>query len=218
MPMTSKAESNGSPDATAAQGVPDPDDQRQDPLGGNPGAGAGDEPIEIPLELPVLPLQDAVVFPDLSMPVLAARPYSLRLLKAVMADGDPEPLLAVVALKHRREVDDAEPRPEDLHEVGSVSRITQMVPLPNGPVQLVLQGVERIRLEGITASEPFLTAKVTVLRDELVQSDHVEALVRTVRQAFAELAELSPAIQAPIVLAAMAIDDPGDIADLIAVN
>ena len=186
-------------------------------LGPPPAAAPGRDAPTIPDVLPVLPLQDSVVFPDLTMPVLVGRPRSLRLVEAVMTSPGGERLLAVVALR-QPVTGDAEPSAADLYDIGTVARVVQMFRTPQGAVQLVLAGIERIKVEEITGEEPYFTARVRLLPDTSERSDRTEALVRTVRQTFRELAELSPAIEPPVLFAALNIDDPSNLADFLAAN
>src|SRR5271154_3111632 len=105
----------------------------------------------LPEALPILGLSDIVIFPGAVVPLLVETGPSLKLVDDIVA-GDR--LFGAVL---QRKPDVAEPLPEDLHEVGCVSRLSKMVKFPDGTVRVLVEGLWRIRLKNFTPPMPFLS-------------------------------------------------------------
>jgi ATP-dependent Lon protease len=108
--------------------------------------------------LPVLPLRDIVVFPHMIVPLFVGREKSVRALEAVMRD---DKQILLVAQKNAAQDD---PGVDDLYMVGTVSTVLQLLKLPDGTVKVLVEGVERARVESLAAGEYFV-AKVNLLGD-----------------------------------------------------
>jgi ATP-dependent Lon protease len=172
-------------------------------------AGAGPADFVIPDALPVLPLRDAVVLPLTAVPLTVGRPRSVQLVDDVMRGNR---LLALVA---ERDVK-SDPGPEDLHRVGTVGAIHQLHRVPDGTVRLMVQGIERIRLVDFTATEPYLVARVEVLKDQTDQATEVDALRRAVVDVFRRLVEASAEMPDEMATAAENLSDPRHVAYFVA--
>jgi ATP-dependent Lon protease len=170
------------------------------------------ERVSFPDVLPVLPLQNAVLFPNLALPVLVGRERSLGLMEEVVG-GDR--LLAVVAARNPQE--DGEPGPDGVYEVGTAARVAELLRLPTGAMQVALQGIARVRFAEWTQTDPFMRARLEPLA-ELPASERAQALLRTVLTSFRAVAELAPYIPPQFAVAAMNVRDPGDLADFLAAN
>ena len=163
----------------------------------------------IPDTLPVLPLRDAVVLPLTAVPLTVGRPRSVQLVDDVMRGNR---LLVLVA--ERNTVSD--PGPEDLHRVGTVGAIHQLHRVPDGTVRLMVQGIERIRLVDFTGTEPYLVARVEVLKDQTDQATEVDALRRAVVDVFRRLVEASAEMPDEMATAAENLSDPRHVAYFVA--
>jgi ATP-dependent Lon protease len=170
------------------------------------------ETPSFPDVVPVLPLRDAVLFPNTALPALVGRESSVKLIEQVL-NGDR--LLATATLRDPGHEDDA--TPADLPEVGTVGRIAEFLRLPQGGIQVAIQGLARVRFTQWPSTKPFLQARIEVLQSETATQE-AEARMRTVLRLFGEVAEASPYIPAPFVVAAMNITEPGDLADFLAAN
>ena len=166
----------------------------------------------LPDSLPVLGLSDIVIFPGAVVPLLVETGPSLKLVDDVVA-GDR--LLAAV-LQCKPEV--AEPAPEDLHQVGCVSRLSKMVKFPDGTVRLLIEGLWRIRVKTYFAPAPYLRAAYELLRDETEDSVELQAMLRNAHKQFEDIARLSTALSEQVKIAALNTEHPGHFADLIAAN
>ncbi|HXI70639.1 MAG TPA: endopeptidase La [Verrucomicrobiae bacterium] len=166
----------------------------------------------LPDTVPILGLSDIVIFPGAIVPLLVETGPSLRLIDDVVA-GDR--LFGAVL---QRKADVAEPAPEDLHEVGCVSRLSKMVKFPDGTVRVLVEGLWRIRIKQFAPAAPYLRASYELLRDETEDSVELQAMLRNAHKQFEEIAKLSTALSEQVKIAALNTEHPGHFADLIAAN
>ncbi len=168
--------------------------------------------LEIPNELPVLPLRDTVVFPFVATPLIVARRPSVQLIDDVLS-GDR--LLALVA---QRKPELEEPRPEDIYTVGTAAIVLKMLKFPDGSLRVLVQGIERIKVLEYTSSEPYYRARIKVVRESYRPSTKIEALMRNVQIQFQKIVSLVPHLPDELQVVAMNLQDPGRLADLVASN
>ncbi|HYT68028.1 MAG TPA: endopeptidase La [Vicinamibacterales bacterium] len=171
-----------------------------------------ERPLQIPAELPVLPLRDTVLFPNSFMPLAVAREASVRLVEEANGAG------RLIGVFTQREASMEEPIQEDLYPVGTVTHIHKMFKLPDGSLRLIVQGVERITLDRIIQSRPYLRAEVTAAPDQLRDEDRLEidALQRNIKSNFQQVVSLSPLLSDDLQTLAANIIDPGKLTDFIA--
>src|SRR6201994_540847 len=122
-------------------------------------------------ELPVLPIRNAVLFPGAVAPFDVGREKSVALVEDV--DNFPAPVIAIFAQKDPATDD---PGADDLHQVGCAARVLKALKHSSGNYSLILQGLERIRLDEITQSAPYLKARVGRLHEMNSGDDEAEAL------------------------------------------
>src|SRR5438552_12368610 len=115
----------------------------------------GYRPLSIPSELPILPLRDTVLFPNSFMPLAVARESSVRLIDDAIANGK------LIAVFTQRDASIEEPSQDDLFTVGTATHIHKMFKLPDGSLRLIVQGLARLRLNEIVATQPYLRARVS---------------------------------------------------------
>src|SRR5215813_1116160 len=119
----------------------------------------GDRPLSIPSELPILPLRDTVLFPNSFMPLAVARESSVRLIDDAIANGK------LIAVFTQRDASVDEPGQDDLYAVGTATHIHKMFKLPDGSLRLIVQGLQRLTLERVIESQPYLRARVRAAAD-----------------------------------------------------
>lgn len=136
----------------------------------------------IPEELPILPLRGTVAFPFIIMPLSIGVERSIKLIKAAVQD-DTNLIGLVVSKKPELE----EPGTEDLHEVGVLARIHRVVRSEKGALQVIIQGLERIKITEWTATEPFLKAKISLAPDVIEEERRAE--IEALRRRALELSE-----------------------------
>ena len=176
-----------------------------------------DEPIpqpamtdSLPQALPVLPLRETVAYPDTLTPLAVGQPRSVKLVDDVLGGNR---MLAVVA---SRDPEDDEPSPDKLHDVGVAGVVARMLKMPDGSIRILVQGGHRVRLGPYVAEEPYLVARVEELPDRLEQTPELEALAQNVQRTFSDIIEQIPYLPEELQMAVANIDEPSDLAHLIA--
>ena len=164
------------------------------------------------LTLPILPLRGTVVFPLTVVPLAAAQPRSLRLIDEVMT-GD-----RTVALVMQKDAEQEGAGTEDVHLVGTIATIHQMMRVPDGSVRLAVQGVERMRVVSWVGEEPYLVAKVVKAPESIEDTVEVEALTRNTLELFQRLVSLVAHLPDELVTAALNVDEPRHLVYLVATN
>ncbi len=165
------------------------------------------------LVLPVLPLKNTVVFPHVLVPLAVGRPRSLRLLED-LAPGD---RTLAVAAQYDEDVEEA--NWDQVRHVGTVVRIQHLLKMPDGTMQLAVQGVERVRLRRPTANQPYLVAELEPYPEEPWEEEsglEREAVVRTAVTTFQQLVAIAPYLPGELLAAAMSLDDPLHLAYFVA--
>jgi ATP-dependent Lon protease len=166
-----------------------------------------------PIDLPLLPLRDVVVFPHMVIPLFVGRPKSIKALEAAM---EAERRIMLVAQKAAAK---DEPAVTDMFEVGCVSTILQMLKLPDGTVKVLVEGQQRARVNRIEDGEQHFVANVTPVEAiEGDKSSEIEALRRAAMQQFDQYVKLNKKIPPEILTSISSIDDPGRLADTIAAH
>ncbi|GKS88650.1 endopeptidase La [Acidovorax sp. SUPP2539] len=167
-----------------------------------------------PIDLPLLPLRDVVVFPHMVIPLFVGRPKSIKALELAM---DADRRIMLVAQKTAAK---DEPLVSDMFDVGCVSTILQMLKLPDGTVKVLVEGQQRALVSAIQDNETHFTATVAPVEAQEDESkpSEIEALRRAVMQQFDQYVKLNKKIPPEILTSISAIDDPGRLADTIAAH
>jgi ATP-dependent Lon protease len=171
-----------------------------------------ERPLQIPADLPVLPLRDTVLFPNSFMPLAVAREASVRLIEEASGSA------RMIGVFTQREASMEEPLQEDLYTVGTATHIHKMFKLPDGSLRLIVQGIERITLDRVVQTRPYLRAEVTATPDQVREEDRLEidALQRNIKSNFQQVVSLSPLLSDDLQSLAANIIEPGKLADFIA--
>ena len=168
-----------------------------------------------PLDLPLLPLRDVVVFPHMVIPLFVGRPKSIKALESSM---ESERRIMLVAQKTAAK---DEPVVEDMFEVGCVATILQLLKLPDGTVKVLVEGQQRAKVNKIEDGELHFSANVTPIEPVAIAADktsEIEALRRAVMQQFDHYVKLNKKIPPEILTSISSIDDAGRLADTIAAH
>ncbi len=170
--------------------------------------------VQIPAELPVLPLRDIVIYPFMIVPLFVSRDRSIRAVEEALNKD------RMILLVSQKDVNKEEPEQEDLYTVGTVAIIMRMLKLPDGRIRILIQGLSRCRVDKVVGSGQYVVSNVTPISEPMGTENtlEVEALVRNVRGSMDRAAGLGKNIS-PEVLAIIAnLDDAGRLADLAASN
>jgi ATP-dependent Lon protease len=177
--------------------------------------GAPEDRIEIPDELPVVPLRQFVVFPYMALPLFLARERSsLAVEDALAADR-------CVLLVAQRDPDLEEPDPDDLHSFGTAAMVMRSMRLPDGRVKALVQGLARVEVEAYAETDPSFAIRARVrpvaADREPPWSVEIEAVMRAVRSRVEELLALKN-LPPEVLAVAQNVQEPGRLADLVASN
>ncbi|MFN2452667.1 MAG: endopeptidase La [Pyrinomonadaceae bacterium] len=178
-------------------------------------AEISDQQLQIPNELPVLPLRDIVIYPFMIVPLFVSREKSIRAVDEALGDS------RMILLASQKDLDKEEPAGEDLYEMGTVAVIMRMLKLPDGRIRILVQGLARARLESVETGGDFLRARLAVVQEATpapAASLEVEALVRNVRASMEKAANLGKNISPEVMAIITNLDDAGRLADLSASN
>ena len=160
---------------------------------------------------PVLPLRDIVVYPKMVVPLFVGREKSIRALQSAV-DNDKN-----VILLTQKDPGIEEPTDDDVYQVGTIGTVLQLLRLPDGTVKVLIEGLERVKINKFIANEDFLEAEATLLPENNNVSDvELEALVRAVLSQFEEYVKLSKKIPPEVLVAVNQIEDYSKLADTIA--
>ena len=173
-----------------------------------------DPQLQIPDELPVLPLRDIVIYPFMIVPLFVSRDKSIRAVDEALSQN------RMIMLVSQKDVDIEEPEQDDLYRVGTVAVIMRMLKLPDGRIRILIQGLSRAIVDSIESDGDYVKANLTPISEPLAPENslEVEALVRNVRGSMERSANLGKNIS-PEVLAIIAnLEDAGRLADLSASN
>src|SRR5205814_65396 len=117
-----------------------------------------------------------------------------------------------------KKADVQNPTPVELWNFGCAVRDMKMLKFPDNTVRVLVEGLRRFRIVQYESHEPYLRAKVEVIRDQVEQSLELTAMTRNAQRQFQEIIDLSPAISDEVKVAALNTEHPGKLADLIAAN
>ena len=163
--------------------------------------------------VPVLPLRDVVVYPHMVIPLFVGREKSIRALEGAMDD---DKRILLVAQKSA-EVDD--PQVEDIHEIGTLSTILQLLKLPDGTVKVLVEGAERASVIEFETTDEFFSARIEPKGDaERTNEREVDVLMRSLLTLFDQYVKLNKKVPPEILTSLSGIDEPGRLADTIAAH
>ncbi|MGD8438663.1 MAG: endopeptidase La [Syntrophobacterales bacterium] len=170
-----------------------------------------EEDQEIPEQLPVLPLHQGVLFPELTVPLLVSRPDHIKLIdEALVKDR------ALVAVAQR---DDTVEKPGlvDLYRVGVAAFILKMMRTPEGHYHLLIRTSKKVRLVETVQEEPYLVAKIEKIEETVQMDKQIEAMVLNIRNLFQKVVELA-SMPTELALVAANVEGPHPLISLVASN
>jgi len=158
---------------------------------------------------PVLPLRDIVVFPHMIVPLFVGREKSVKALEDVMKD---DKQILLVAQKNGAQDD---PSADEIHTVGTVSTVLQLLKLPDGTVKVLVEGGHRARIVKFTDKTEFFEAMAEEVPDRATEKRETEALTRAAIGQFEEYVKLNKKIPPEVLVSLNQIEDPSKLADTI---
>lgn len=168
------------------------------------------EILEVPQVLPLIPLRDLIIFPNLVVPLFVGRERSINALEEAMRTDH------IVALVTQKDAETQNPGPEDLYSIGSSATVMQELKLPDGTAKALVEGSIRIKIEEFVQTDPFFKVRVSVLEEKVKKTLEIEAMMRNLVSQFEQTAQLGKPIPQEVLLAAVGIEEPGRLADFVA--
>ncbi|MCM3078091.1 endopeptidase La [Brevibacillus invocatus] len=161
-------------------------------------------------ELPLLPLRGLLVYPTMVLHLDVGREKSIRALEQAMVDDNK------ILLATQEEVHIEEPNAEQIYTIGTVARVKQMLKLPNGTIRVLVEGLQRAKIEEYLQSDDYFIVSITYLNDENSEENEAEALMRSVLNHFEQYIKLSKKVSPETLTSVTDIEEPGRLADVIA--
>lgn len=170
--------------------------------------------LQIPNELPVLPLRDIVIYPFMIVPLFVSRDRSIKAVEEALSQN------RLIFLVSQKDLDKEEPTQDDLYAVGTVAVIMRMLKLPDGRIRILIQGLSRARVDSVSLGKDYIQAGITPIPEPSAPENslEVEALVRNVRSSMERAASLGKNISPEVLAILSTLDDAGRLADLSASN
>ena len=164
-------------------------------------------------EVPVLPLRDVVVYPHMVIPLFVGREKSIQALDAAMQDNKQILLVA------QKSADIDDPNIDDVHEIGTLATILQLLKLPDGTIKVLVEGSQRAHIEGMKERGDFFVAGYSLLSDEVAKDDQeLEILSRSTLSVFDQYVKLNKKVPSEILTSLAGIDEPSRLSDTIAAH
>src|SRR6266705_3193927 len=170
--------------------------------------------LQIPNDLPVLPLRDIVIYPFMIVPLFVSREKSIRAVDEALGEN------RMILLASQKDLDKEEPTADDLYKVGTAAVIMRMLKLPDGRIRILVQGLARTEVESVNSGGEYIRARLRVMPEILPpeRSLEVEALIRNVRASMEKAINLGKNISPEVMAIIANLDDAGRLTDLSASN
>jgi ATP-dependent Lon protease len=170
--------------------------------------------LEIPDQLPLLPVRDIVVFPYMVLPLFVGRDMSIKAIEAALAGN------RMIFLATQRALDVENPKPEDIHAVGTVGIIMRMLKLPDERIKILVQGLSKGKVLEYIQTEPYYSVRIAKLTEAKVSSPSLEAeaVMRTVKEQLERIVSLGKILMPDVMVVIENLEDPGRLADMVVSN
>ena len=169
-----------------------------------------DDGPKIPEILPILPLKETVVYPFSVQPLAFGQDHYIHLVDDVMRNNR----LVVLVAQKSPELDQA--GPDDIYKIGTVSRVGRMFRMPDGTVQIAVQGLERVSINEVTEEKPYLMGRISLKPDTQELDNETEAIKRNVISYFQRLVALVQNVPEGIAAATLNLEEPRQVVYVIA--
>ena len=164
------------------------------------------------VEIPLLAIRNTVIFPVLAFPINVGREKSLKAVDRAMEN---DRLMGIVAQTDAKIED---PTTGELHSVGTAVKILKSVKMPGNKLNVIIQGLSRIRIIEYVHTEPYLKARVEMIEEQEIKGAEVNALLMNLREQAQKIIELSPHIPSEASFLVKSIDNPAILSDIVASN
>lgn len=160
--------------------------------------------------VPLLPLRGLLVYPSMVLHLDVGREKSVQALEKAMIDDH------IIFMTTQKEISIDEPDEDDLYLVGTLTKIKQMLKLPNGTIRVLVEGLKRGTIQKFENKDPYISVEVVTFEEPNEKGIEEEALMRTALEYFEQYIKMSKKISSETFATVMDIDEPGRLADIIA--
>jgi ATP-dependent Lon protease len=170
--------------------------------------------LEIPEQLPLLPVRDIVVFPYMVLPLFVGRDMSIKAIEAALAGN------RMIFLATQKALDVENPKPEDIHTVGTVGIIMRMLKLPDERIKILVQGLAKAKVQEYIQTEPYYSVRITKIVEAKppTPSLEAEAVMRTVKEQLERIISLGKVLMPDVMVVIENLEDTGRLADMVVSN
>ena len=163
-------------------------------------------------QIPVLPLRDIVVFPNMVAPLFVGREQSVNALNHVMTRDK-----KIFLLSQRNSKIDI-PNMENLYSFGTVAKIIQLLKLPDGTLKVLVEGIQRAKVNKINFNKEFITASITEISQKSKKNINISALQKLIIEQFVEFQKINKKVSLDVINNIKTFNDPDKIVDVIVSN
>ena len=170
--------------------------------------------VDIPDDLPLIPVRDIVVFPYMVLPLFVGREMSIKAIETALAGN------RMVLLAAQKAHDTESPKPADIFETGTVGMIMRMLKLPDERIKILVQGLTKAKIIDYLQSDPFYSVRIQPFPASQEQAPFLEteAVIRTAKEGLDRVASLGKVLMPDVMVAIENMDEPGRLADIIISN
>src|SRR5881409_1797784 len=172
------------------------------------------QPLETPEQLPLLPVRDIVVFPYMVLPLFVGRDMSIKAIEAALAGN------RMIFLATQKALDVENPRPEDIHKVGTIGIIMRMLKLPDERIKILVQGTAKGKVLEYIQTEPYYSVRIAKIVEAKPPGAplEAEAVMRTVKEQIERIISLGKVLMPDVMVVIENMEDPGRLADMVVSN
>jgi ATP-dependent Lon protease len=170
--------------------------------------------VEVPDQLPLLPVRDIVIFPYMVLPLFVGREMSIKAIEAALAGN------RMIFLATQKSLDVENPAPEDIRSVGTVGIIMRMLKLPDERIKILVQGISKAKVTKYIQTDPYYSVRIDKLPDitPATTTLEAEAVMRTVKEQIERIVSLGKVLIPDVMVVIENLEEPGRLADMVASN
>ena len=170
--------------------------------------------VETPEQLPLLPVRDIVVFPYMVLPLFVGREMSIKAIEAALAGN------RMIFLATQKALDVENPKPEDIHKVGTIGIIMRMLKLPDERIKILVQGTAKGKVLEYIQTDPYYSVRIAKIVEAKLPAAalEAEAVMRTVKEQIERIISLGKVLMPDVMVVIENMEDPGRLADMVVSN
>ncbi len=170
--------------------------------------------VETPEQLPLLPVRDIVVFPYMVLPLFVGRDMSIKAIEAALAGN------RMIFLATQKALDVENPKPEDIHKVGTIGIIMRMLKLPDERIKILVQGTAKGKVLEYIQTDPYYSVRIAKIVEAKPPAAplEAEAVMRTVKEQIERIISLGKVLMPDVMVVIENMEDPGRLADMVVSN